>query len=390
MPTERIRVLRVTEQAILGGEQTDVLHLLTHLDPARYEQVLSTEPSGPLVDEARRVGIPHVPVTMRHRFDVAAIYRLRQIMYNRRYDIVHLHGARAGLLGRIAARFARVPLTVWTMHLFQADVLHGWRRWQVPLYLFVEGILARYFCAAIITVSEDLRRRTIALERVPADKILTIYSYVDLSLFENLWDPASKRLELGLPVDVPVVCSVGRLCAGKGVSDFLHAAASVHAQMPSVHFLVVGDGPLRCESEALSRQLGLDGSLTFLGYRNDVAGILCASDVFATATHWEGFGKVNVEAMAAAKPLVATQVGAIPEVVGDYRGAILVSPHNPQVFAKALLTILSDLPTYRRWGKEGRQRAYAQFGQETLARHTSELYERLIVERWPERLTWNV
>lgn len=385
MPTERIRILRATEQAILGGEQTDVLHLLANLDSDRYEQVLCTEPSGPLVDEARRLGIAHVPVAMRNRFDLAAICRLRQIMRDGRYDIVHLHGARAGLLGRIAARLARVTVTVWTMHVFQADVLHGWRRWQAPLYLLVEGLLARHFCECVVTVSEDLRRRTIALERVPADKVLTIYSHVDLSPFEEAVSAVSKRNEVGLPANVPVVCTVGRLCEGKGVADFLKAAECVHAERPDVRFLVVGDGPLRQESESIAGQLGLSGCLTFLGHRNDVADILHASDVFATATHWEGFGKVNVEAMAAGKPLVATRVGAIPEVVGDYRGAILVPARDPEALAEALLMILRELPAYSRWGDEGRQRAYTKFGREAPARRTSELYERLIAKRWLER-----
>jgi glycosyltransferase involved in cell wall biosynthesis len=382
---ERIRILRVTEQASLGGEQTDVLHLLEELDPARYEQTACSEPAGPFVDEVKRLSIPHIPVTMRSKFDLSAILRLRQVIRAGGYDIVHLHGARAGLLGRIAAQLAGAPLVVWTMHVFQMDVLQGGRHWQGPLYLLVEDLLARGFCDHVITVSENLRQRTLALQHVPAHKITTIYSHVDLRPFDHPLDSAEKRRELGLPLDVPVICTVGRLCAGKGLPDFLYAAAHVHAQMPEVRFVVVGDGPLRGELESLATQLGLDGCLTFTGHRDDVAGMLFASDVFATATLWEGFGKVNVEAMAAGRPLVSTNVGAIREVVGDYRGAILVPPHDPTLFAEALLTILRDLPDYARWAEEGRQRAYALFGRDTLAQRTSALYEQLIDARWPER-----
>lgn len=385
MPPERIRILRVTERAVLGGEQTDVLHLLAELDPKHYEQTACSELAGPFVDEVKRMGIPHVPVTMRSKFDLSAILRLRQVIRAGAYDIVHLHGARAGLLGRIAARLAGAPLVVWTMHVFQADVLQGGRRWQVPLYLLVEGLLARGFCDHIITVSENLRQRTLALQHVPAHKITTIYSHVDLSQFDHPLDSAEKRRELGLPLDAPVVCTVGRLCAGKGLPNFLHAAAHVHAEMPEVRFLVVGDGPLRGELESLATLLGLEGCATFTGHRDDVATILFASDVFATATLWEGFGKVNVEAMAVGRPLVSTDVGPIPEVVGDYRGAILVPPQDPTAFAQALLIILRDLPDYTPWGEEGRQRAYALFGRDTVAQHTSALYEQLIAARWPER-----
>jgi len=385
MTPDCIRILRVTEQAIMGGEQTDILYLLTGLDPARYEQVACSAPDGPFVDEVRRLGIPHIPLTMRSKFDLQAVLRLRRIIRAGRYDIVHLHGARAGLLGRIAARLAGAPLIIWTMHVFQPDVLQGWRRWQVPLYLLVEAVLGRFFCDHIIAISDDMRQRAQRLQRIPPRKITTIYSGVDLAPFVHPADRVGVRREFELPADAPLVCTVGRLCEQKGVDDFLHAAAIVHQQMPEVRFLVVGDGPLHSELETLAARLGLDSCLTFAGHRSDVAALLFASDVFATATLWEGFGKVNVEAMAAGLPLVSTNVGPIPEVIGDYRGAILSPPRDPIAFAEALLAILRDLPSYARWGQEGRQRAFALFGREAMVQRAAELYERLIARRWPAR-----
>ena len=106
MTTDLLRVLRVTEQAVLGGEQTDILHLLGGLDPSRYAQSMCSAPHGPFVDEVRRLGIQHLPLRIRSKFDSAAIARLCRLIRAGRYDIVHLHGARAGLLGRVAARLA--------------------------------------------------------------------------------------------------------------------------------------------------------------------------------------------------------------------------------------------------------------------------------------------
>lgn len=375
---ERIRILRVTEQAILGGEQMHILYLLAGLDPARYEQTVSSEPSGPFVDEVKRLGVPHIPVTLWNRFDLVGVHRLREIIRGGGYDIVHLHGARAGLLGRIAARLAGVSLIVWTMHVFQPDILQGWQRWQLPLYLLVEGVLARGFCDHIITISNDLRRRTIAWHRVPPPKVTTIYSGVDLTPFDHPSDGNDRRREWGIPLDVPLVCAVGRLYAQKGWPDLLDAIVRVRAHLPQVRLLVVGDGPLRSELETQSARLGLDGCVTFTGYRSDVADILFASDVFATATLWEGFGKMNVEAMAAGKPLVSTNVGPIPEVIGDYQGAILVPPHDPVALSEALLTALNDLPAYASCGEEGRRRAYDLFGYDAFIQRTDALYERLL------------
>jgi len=375
---QQIRILRLTERAFLGGEQTDVLNLLSGLDAARYAQVLCTEPAGPLVDAAGRLGVRCIGVQMRSRFDVAAVVRLARVMRGGGYDIVHLHGARAGLLGRIVARLAGVRCVVWTMHVFQPDVLQGWRRWQAPVYYAVEWALGRWFCDHIITVSEDLRARAIRLERLPAAKVTMIYSGVDLRPFEEPVDAGAVRRELGLSPAAPVVCTVGRLCEQKGLPDFLAAAARVHALMPEVRFLVVGDGPLSGELAEMAIRLGLVGSVIFTGYRSDVPALLAASDVFATATLWEGMGKMNVEAMATGKPLVSTDVGPIPEVVGDYRGALLVPPHDPEAFADALLRILADLPTYAQWGEEGRQRTHALFGYEAMISRTDALYRQLL------------
>jgi len=377
---DRVRILRVTERALLGGEQTDILHLLTGLGQ-EYQQELCTEPAGPLVDAARSMGIRCLPLRMHGRFDLLAVLRLAQIIRLGRYDLVHLHGARAGLLGRIAARLAGANCVVWTMHVFQPDVLQGWRRWQAPIYYAVEWSLGHWFCAHVITVSEDLRARALRLEHLPEKKVTAIYSGIDLRPFEESVDRDTVRQAFGVGNDAPVVCTVGRLCEQKGVPDFLAAASQVHAERPEVRFLVVGDGPLRGELEAQAERLGLAGCVIFAGQRSDVPALLAASDLFVTATLWEGMGKVIVEAMAACRPLVSTNVGPIPEVVGDYPGALLVPPHNPEALAGAMLRVLGDLPTYQQWAADGRQRAQARFSYETMCRATDALYRRLLAER---------
>ncbi len=371
----------------MGGEQTDIMALLTGLDARRYAQTLATEPAGPLVEEAHRSGTPCTPVEMRRRFDPAAVVRLIEVMRRGQFTIVHLHGARAGVHGRIAAQLAGVPLIIWTMHVFQPDVLRGVNpdeappRRQKALYHAVEWTLGRFFCDQIITVSEDLRRRAIAEEQIPAGKITTIYSGVNLESFRSPTDRATTRRELGLPADAPVICAIGRLVEQKGIPDFLQAAARIHVERPNVYFLIVGDGPLRAELETLGASLALNGSLKFVGQRNDIAAVLAASDLFANPTLWEGMGKVNVEAMAAGKPIVSTNVGPIPEVIADYQAALLTSPRDPAAFAEALIAVLSDLPAYDARAKGGAGVAAARFSYETMVESTAALYERLLAEK---------
>ncbi len=241
-----------------------------------------------------------------------------------------------------------------------------------------ERWLARY-CDHIITTSENLRERAIRLEGIEPAKITAIYNdNIDLRKYDIEVDVPAKRAELGVPADAPLVGTVGRLCAQKGMDDFIQAAALVHREMPYVHFLVVGDGPLRSELEALTAELDLAACVHFAGYRQDVPEIMFALDLFATATHWEGLGIVNIEAMLARRPLVSTDVGPIPEVVEGYRGCILVPPQQPTAMARAILAMLSDLPSYTRWGEEGRRIARERFGVEKQTARTIQLYERLM------------
>ncbi len=382
---EPLRLLRVTEQSVMGGEQSDIVALLAGLDRRQFAQTLCTEAEGPLVDEAQRLGVACAPVSIRGRLDHTAIRRLRGRQRAGAYDIVHLHGARAGVHGRIAARLAGVPLVVWTMHVYQPDILQGRRRWQAPLYRSAEWALGRFCCDHIIAVSENLRRHAIAEEHLPPERLTTIYSAVSLEAFAPPLTAAPPAGSLGLAANDIVVCTVGRLVAQKGVPDFLEAAARVQRALPRTRFLVVGDGPDRPALEAQGHALGLNGSVRFTGARNDVAQLLAASDVFATATLWEGMGKVNIEAMAAGKPIVSTNVGPIPEVIGDYPAAILTPPRDPAAFATALLTVLADLPAYRQRAATGGAQAAERFATEDDGRQHRKAVRAPARRAWTEQ-----
>ncbi len=380
----RIKLLLVTEFSCLGGEAFHMLAFLDNLDPGRWEMAVCSAGEGFLVDEVRQRGIPHIPIEMKSQFNVLAVAQLARIFRQGRYDIVHLHGGRAGVLGRLAAKLACVPVTIWSMHIFQTDILSGRRAWLKPIYLLAERLLA-HFCDHIITSSMHLRERAIRLQGIDPAKITAIYNdNIDLRWYDIQVDVPAKRAELGVPLDAPLVGTLGRLCVQKGMADFIQAAALVHREMPEVRFVVMSDGPLRSELEALVKQLHLASCVHFTGYLPDVPAALFALDVFANATHWEGLGIVNIEAMLARRPLVTTDVGPIPEVVNGYRGSILVPPRDPAAMAQALLIMLRDLDSYTQWGDEGRQIARQRFGVEKQIAHTVQLYEQMLAQKRPD------
>jgi len=186
------------------------------------------------------------------------------------------------------------------------------------------------------------------------------------------------RRELDIGPDCPLVTIVARLVPQKGLFDLVRAAALVHDAEPGARFLLVGRGGLRAKLEAAIDDHGLDGTIRLLGFRRDVDRILAGSDLMALPSHWEGFGMVLLEAMAAGRPIVATRVGAIPEVVADGETGILVPPRDPDTLATAILRLLRRPAEAEEMGRAGRRRLGTEFGIDRAVREHEALYEALL------------
>ena len=185
------------------------------------------------------------------------------------------------------------------------------------------------------------------------------------------------RRDLEIPEDVQVVGTLGRYEPQKGLVYFLRAAARVHAKRPLTHFLVVGDGPLREELEALATELGIRQVVHFAGWRSDVPELLAAMDVFCLASLWETFGIAIAEAMLASLPIVASNVDGIPEVVADGETGFLVPPKDAMALAEKLLLLLEDQDLARDMGEAGRLRAQTRFSVPTMVHEYEQFFRRL-------------
>jgi glycosyltransferase involved in cell wall biosynthesis len=196
----------------------------------------------------------------------------------------------------------------------------------------------------------------------------------------NMQAAARVRQIFDVPIDVPLVGSVGRLHPQKDFATLLAAIAQVRKRIPTVRLLLVGDGELRDELESQSRSLGLSEIVTFAGSRTDVPEILAAVDVFTLSSLWEGMSNAALEAMAAGLPVVATAVGGTPEVVVDEVTGLLVPPHDPTSLAGALTTLLREPALRRRMGQAGRERVQEQFSVERMVCRTEALYTEMLRE----------
>jgi glycosyltransferase involved in cell wall biosynthesis len=383
----RIRVLQVITRLIVGGAQETVMLIADMLDPARFDvDVLSgpqTGSEGSLIEEVRRRGIsltiePALVREINPVKDLLALVRLIRFIRRGGYDIVHTNSSKAGILGRWAARLAGVLVIVHTVH--------GWghHERQHPLvrrfYILLEQVTQR-ITDRLIVVSPRNTERGLADGIATPEKYVTIRSGIELDRFRQ---PARPRevvqAELGIPQDAPVVGTVTRLSSQKAPLDFVAAAAQVTAQRPDVHFVVVGDGPLRVDVEAQIAALGLAERVHLTGLRGDVSDLMHSFDVFALSSLWEGLPRVLPQAMAAGLPIVATAVDGNAEAVTDGVNGLLTPPGDPQAMASALLQLLGDPALAAQMGEAGRSRS-DEFGARRMVDDIAALYEELLTER---------
>lgn len=386
-PPARPRVAHVITRLIVGGAQENTLASVVELRRrGRFDADLilgpTYGPEGTLVPEARRLGVePRLIRSLRREvnplLDPVALGALTLMFRRDQYDIVHTHSSKAGVLGRIAARAARVPAIVHTVH--------GWGfNERQPLLVNRTFTAAERWCAGftnvLVTVTPRDTEVGLALGIGRPAQYTTIRSGIDVAHFRTPHRSRQEvRSELGLSTDAPVVASVMRLVPQKAPLDFIDAAGRLLREIPDARILIVGDGPLRQTAEARCRALGIRKPFVFTGLRTDVPDLLAASDVLALASLWEGLPRVIPQAMAAGLPVVATAVAGNAEAVADGVTGILVPPRDPAALGTALAAVLADRARGKAMGAAGRARV-DEFSVDRMVNDLEALYARCITE----------
>ncbi|RYD02072.1 hypothetical protein N752_26850 [Desulforamulus aquiferis] len=276
--------------------------------------------------------------------DYAATSILIRHLHNTRTSIMHAHSSKGALVGRVAAAIARTPVVIFTAH--NSIFYEEWPEWKKRLFASVERFLAR-FTDRIITVSDALKQELIEREGLQGKHITTIYNGIDVSRFETKNDLMTIRKSMDIPELGPVIGTIARLASQKGLSYFLKAASLLKDYQ--VNFLIVGDGPLM---EALQKEavdLGIQNRVTFAGRREDIPEIMSIIDIFVLPSITEGLPLTILEAMAAGKPVVATQVGGIPEAIVQGKTGLMVPPKDPEALAVSLAGLLGERERIVAW-----------------------------------------
>ncbi|HET8580419.1 MAG TPA: glycosyltransferase [Nitrospiraceae bacterium] len=381
--------MRVIARLNIGGPAIHVVLLNAGLDPARFESVLisgSENPGeGTMLGYALSRGVQPVVVpemiadaSLRAR-DIRALVKLYRHIRRIGPHIVHTHTAKAGCLGRVAARLAGAPVIVHTYH---GHVLHGYygplTNWVLR---WMERLLAR-ITDRIVAVSEQVKRDLVAYGVAPSEKIVVIPLGFELQPFvDSSGSRGTFRRELGFTNGERLVGTVGRIFPVKNHRLFLDAAARVAGQERQARFVVVGDGLLRPALERHARDLGIADRVVFTGWRRDLPAIYADLDVLVVSSNNEGTPVSVIEAMAAGRPVVATRVGGLPDLVAEGETGFLVSPGNADELAAGVLRLLRDPRTASRMGETARRTTRERFALARLIADTGRLYDQLLIRK---------
>jgi glycosyltransferase involved in cell wall biosynthesis len=366
------RILHIHKVTGVGGSERHLQILLPGLSRLRFvvSLLLLTVPDGPMDEYAaffRDQGIRTEATVIRRDLDPMCLIDVYQRIRRGAVDLVHTHLIHADLYGGLAARLAGVRPIVSTRH--NDDSFR--RRSSMR-------VLTRWSSrssARVVTPSRYLADFTRRMEGVAPEKIRTIpYAVEDTARVGG----DGIRREIGIEPDAPLVVTVGRLIEQKGHRYLLQAWPRVTAARPDARLLIVGEGPWRSRLAAEARGLGVEGTVTFTGWRRDVSAILAAATVCVHPSLWEGFGLVLLEAMAAGVPVVASRVSSIPEIVLDGHTGYLVPPLDGTALAERILGLLADPARCRQMGEAGRRRVLETFNAERMVRATEAVYDELL------------
>jgi glycosyltransferase involved in cell wall biosynthesis len=367
-----IRVVHVQKAAGISGSERHLLSLLPALADHGVEvQFLALlAPGGETFTSALTENeIPVAVIPAGPDLNPWAIARLARLLRRRRPDLVHTHLIHADLHGQVSARVAGVP-GVSTVH--GAHAFYGRQPYQSAAR--AAGHLAR----RTIAISNHVARTLTDAGVVPPERLRVVPYGIDT----RSWAPAegqreAARRRLDLPHGHVVVLIASRLIPGKGHDQLVRAVADVRRRGLPVRLLVAGDGPIRSELTELARCEDLQDAVSFLGFVPDIRSLMAASDMVAFPTEpelGEGFGLAALEAMAAARPVIATRVAALPEVVEDEETGLLVSPRSGSDLRDAIQRLASDEALRTRLGQAGRRRAKERFSLDAQVSATIKIY----------------
>jgi glycosyltransferase involved in cell wall biosynthesis len=371
-----LRVVTLVDRLGTGGAERLAIQTTTRLDPERFDRTLCASRrfdvaiskrhvANALADlEAADVRVMGLKRTSAKQ--VWAWWPFYRFLRRERIDVLHAHKFGSNMWGTAIGRMARVPVIVAHEH--------TWSFEGQPLRRFGDRELIARGSSAFIAVSQEDRRRMIEIERIDPEDVMFLPNGIPAPPPPT---GADVRAELGIPAEAPVIGTVSVLRPQKALDVLLRASRKLAGEFPGLRVLIAGEGDRRFALEELAQELGLEDTVLFMGVRTDVPDVLAALDVAVSTSDFEGSPLSVMEFMEAARPIVATRVGGVPDLIDDGVHGRLVEPQDPDAFAAAVAGLLRDPAQAAEMGRRAQERRRAEFDIEVMVRRLEELYVRL-------------
>ncbi|HRZ87025.1 MAG TPA: glycosyltransferase [bacterium] len=366
----KIPVLLLALNSSVGGTEKMVLELAAGLDRSRFEPCICTlVGDGTLVREAIRRGMPAYDLEMSGPLDIRILPKLLRLLRERDIAVLHTFLYHANILGRLLGRYAKIPVIISTQR--STD---PWRTWYHRLADRWTAGLAD----AIISNSQSGKERLTAVERIAGEKISVVRNGIRLDVDAALRRGAEVRQLRGIGSGDIIIGTVANLKEAKGLETLIDAVAILQNDMPDARAMIVGHGPLLHRLRARVRRRGMTNRIIFAGLQADAVGYCAAFDLYVQPSRWEGTPVALMEAMALGKPVIASAVGGIPEIVADGKDGMLVPAGRPDELSAAIAALINDPARAAALGKSAREKMEREFTVKRMVHETERIYDALI------------
>lgn len=385
----KMKICHIITRMIVGGAQENTLYtILGHLRKG-HEVTLITGPSpgreGKLLQNVdfppfETIELPPLVRELNPANDLKAYSALKKLLAERKFDVVHTHSSKAGVIGRLAARKAGIPVVVHTVH---GQAFHPYEKgWRNAIYKESERIAARS-CDKIFAVAQAMIDQCVDASIAPRDKYMVVYSGMDTSAFANAVREPELRRKLGIPENARVIATLARLFPMKGYEYVIPAAAEIIRDYPDTHILIIGDGPMRDELDARIASLGLAGHFHFAGLvpPAQVHRYLVQADLLWHLSLREGLPRSVVQALATGIPAIGYRLDGTPEVILDGETGYCTAPEQVGEVVDATRKLWRTPALARQMGENGRRLVLERFDWPRMADILEREYLGLLAEK---------
>lgn len=379
------KVLHIITRLILGGAQENTLFTVEGMDKDVYDVTLATGPAlgpeGSLVRRAKKADIDFVVIPEMRRevnpiLDTVSLIKLYRLIKKERYDIVHTHSSKAGILGRLAAKIAGTKIIIHTIH---GLPFYKYQNRLLNLFYILLEKWAALFTDKIIVVADAMTEQSLAVNLAPPEKFITIHSGMEIEQFASLrLDVKQLKIKLGIPPEAPVVGKIARLSPLKGHEYLVEAARQIVDKVPQTRFLIVGDGILKATIIDSIEKAGLKDNFVFTGLvpPEKIPELIQAMDMLVHVSLREGLARTLPQALASAKPVISFDVDGAREVVINDKTGYLIKAEDTAALAEKTIYLLSNPDKVAQMGLAGQQLVREAFTVEKMVGDIEKVYQK--------------